>query len=65
MDMGTDALPIVIESGMEAERDQDFLPEDTIIALVWSLSLFSVIQVSTQHSSAWRGGDLGFDEGPH
>jgi len=62
--MRTDAQPIVIESGMEAERNQDFLPEDTIIASVLSLSLFSVIQVSTQHSSAWRG-DLGFDEGPH
>ena len=63
-DMGTDALPMVIESGMEAERDQDFLPEDTIIASVLSLSLFTVIQVLTQHTSAWRGGDLRFDEGP-
>ena len=45
--METDALPTVIESGKEEERDLDFLPEDTIITLVLSLrlSLFTVIQV--------------------
>ena len=44
-DKETDALPTVIESGKEKERDLDFRPEDTIIASVlssFSLSLFSV-----------------------
>ena len=41
--MGTDALLIVTESGKEEERDLDFLPEDTIIALVLlSVSLISL-----------------------
>ena len=47
--MGTDALPIAIESGKEEERDLGSLTEDTIIASVWSSlssSLFTVIQVS-------------------
>ena len=36
--MGTDALPIVIEFGKEKERERelDFLPGDTVIALVLS-----------------------------
>ena len=41
---------IVKECGKEGERDLDFLPEDTIIALVLSslnLSLLTVIQVLT------------------
>ena len=44
---GTDALPTVIESEKEKERDLDFPPEDTVIVsvlLLFSLSLFSVIQ---------------------
>ena len=49
--MGTDALPIVIDSGRKKERDLDSLPEDTIIAsvlsLLKSLSLFTVIRVLT------------------
>ena len=32
--MGTAALPIVIESGKEKERDLEFLPQNIIIALV-------------------------------
>ena len=31
---GTDAQPTVLKSGKEKERDLDFRPEDTIIALV-------------------------------
>ena len=49
-DTGTDALPVVIESGKEEERALDFLPEDTVVASVLtslSLSLFAVIQVLT------------------
>ena len=68
-DMGTDALPIVTDSGNKEERDLDFLPEDTIIApvlLSLSLSLFTVNVLSRfwchQYTSAWRGWDLGSDE---
>ena len=36
-DMGTDTLPIVIESGKEEDRDLDFVPEDIIIASTFFL----------------------------
>ena len=47
--MGTDALHIGI-AGEEEERDLDFLPKDTIIALalsLLSLSLFTDIHALT------------------
>ena len=49
-DMGTDALPIVIDSGKEEERGLDFLPQDIIIDSVLSplgLSLFTAIEILT------------------
>ena len=65
-DKGTGALPIVIESEKEEERDLDSLTENTIIASVLSslsLSLFTVTQALTS-SIHWRGRHLGFNEGP-
>ena len=58
-DVGTDALPIVTDSGKEEERELDFLPEETIIASVvssLSLSVFTVIHVltSSMHFSMER-----------
>ena len=47
-DKGTDALPTVIKSGKEKERDLDFGPEDTNIASVlssFSLSLFMLSRI--------------------
>lgn len=65
-DKGTDALPTVMESEKEEERDLDSRPENTNIASVLSslgLSLFTVTQALTS-SVHWRGGHLGLNEGP-
>ena len=64
-DKGTDALPIVLESEKEEERDLDSLTENTIIASVLSslsLSLFTVTPALT--SSVHWGGHPGLNEGP-
>ena len=44
--MGTAALPIVMESVKEKERDLEFLPQNIIISSVLS-TLSTVIQVLT------------------